>query len=437
MEPVRWLLVAVVALGLAACASTAGIEQPTPSPSTSRSAGATPSTNATVSAQAFVHSIYPMLETLIIDYGSEVVMPAQSPGELFSFHDASIAEGSEEREIVAVYSNDQPQTRTDGKSLPGRFVIVALDPAINPDPERPWTPGSRAGSAVTSGSTARLRTDYSDVELRQQSDVFGPDGKLVRPAGMLPELQAVDVSWPDFNGFSVDEVLATSSGDLHYSYYLPPGYDAGRRYPMIVTVPGYGELLHSSSDGTPGVNLYASPTSLAWTRVEEPMIVVAAQPAGYDATAATQVTELVEHFLTSYQVDPSRVYAQGYSAGGEIMSRVLNDRAEVFAAYLHTSSQWIGTVDDVVANETPVYVFMAQSDEWYGEQRALDAPAALVNGYRAAGLSEDRINGLVAINLPADDYFTPQGISYFHAGGMVASLDPDVQAWVLAQRQEQ
>lgn len=384
-----------------------------------------------------MRSIYPMLETLVIDYGSEVVVPAQSPAELFLFYDASVAEGSQEREVVAVYSSDQARTRADEKSVPGRFVIVALDPVINPDPERPWTPGNLAGNAVISGSTTRLRTDYSDVELRQQFDALGPDGELVRPAGALPELQAGNVSWPDFSGFIVDEVLATSSGDLHYSYYLPPDYDAGRRYPLVVTVPGYGELLHSLSDGAPGVNLYASPTSLAWTRVGEPVIVVAAQPAGYDATAAAQVTELVEHFLANYQVDPSRVYAQGYSAGGEIMSRVLNDRADLFAAYLHTSSQWIGTVDDVVANETPVYVFMAQSDEWYGEQRALDARDALVDGYRAAGLSEDRINALVATNLPADGYFTPQGITYFHAGGMVASSDPDVQAWVLAQRREQ
>ena len=43
-----------------------------------------------------------------------------------------------------------------------------------------------------------------------------------------------------------------------------------------------------------------------------------------------------------YNIDPARVYANGYSGGGETMSRVLGKRPELFTAYLHCSSQWDG-----------------------------------------------------------------------------------------------
>ena len=65
---------------------------------------------------------------------------------------------------------------------------------------------------------------------------------------------------------------------------------------------------------------------------------------------------LAEDFLTSYNIDRSRVYAEGYSGGGEIMSRVMEKRPELFAAYLHCSSQWDGAYGPVAESRTPVYI---------------------------------------------------------------------------------
>lgn len=50
------------------------------------------------------------------------------------------------------------------------------------------------------------------------------------------------------------------------------------------------------------------------------MIVVPAQLTDWHDTSARQAIELTEYFLANFSVDVSRVYAAGYSAGGETMS---------------------------------------------------------------------------------------------------------------------
>ena len=86
------------------------------------------------------------------------------------------------------------------------------------------------------------------------------------------------------------------------------------------------------------------------------MIVVARQLGDWRETSANQAIALAGYFLTSYNIDRSRVYAGGYSGGGEIMSRVMEKRPELFAAYLHCSSQWDGAYGPVAESRTPVYI---------------------------------------------------------------------------------
>jgi predicted peptidase len=392
-----------------------------------------------VEANAAVHGIHPMIESLIIDYGREVIVPDEPTASLFSFTDSDTdnGAGTQAREIIAVYSSDEERLHAGDASVPGRYVIVELAPVVNPQPDssQPWTPESTAGRAVVlSGWTNSFRTDYSGIRVLQKFDARDPDGTLIRPAGTLPTLQRQDVRWPDFAAFRIDQVLHGAGGDVHYSYALPAGYDPGRRYPMVLTVPGYGELLHSLDADTLGVNVFASDSAIVWTRTDEPTIVVAAQPAGYGVQAAAGMIELTEHFLREYAVDPARVYAVGYSAGGEIMSRALNTRADLFAGYVHSSSRWNGTVDDVVRNRTPVYIFMARNDEWYGQQAAQDAYEALAAAYAAEGVSREEIERLVVLDLPDDAYFRAQGIAYVHAGGQIVADKPEVVAWTLSQR---
>ena len=72
------------------------------------------------------------------------------------------------------------------------------------------------------------------------------------------------------------------------------------------------------------------------------MIVVSAQLTDWHDTSAQQAIELTEYFIDHFSVDKTRVYAAGYSAGGETMSQAVSLRPDLYAAYLHGASQWDG-----------------------------------------------------------------------------------------------
>ena len=78
------------------------------------------------------------------------------------------------------------------------------------------------------------------------------------------------------------------------------------------------------------------------------MIIVAPQLSDWEETSADQTIALVEYFIDHYNIDTSRVYASGYSGGGETMSLVMGKRPDLFTAYLQCSSQWDGDYDATV-----------------------------------------------------------------------------------------
>ena len=141
-------------------------------------------------------------------------------------------------------------------------------------------------------------------------------------------------------GFITEQILAGADGDIHYSYYLPEGYDETRNYPLMMTMPGYdmmwfGEQSSGSNLGWTGFR--------SWTELDEDMIVVSAQLTDWGEKSVRQAIELTEYFIRNFAVDENRVYAAGYSAGGETMSRAISMRPDLYTAYLHGASQWDGT----------------------------------------------------------------------------------------------
>lgn len=98
------------------------------------------------------------------------------------------------------------------------------------------------------------------------------------------------------------------------------------------------------------------------------MIVVSAQLTDWHEPSARQAVELTEYFIQNFAVDESRVYAAGYLAGGETMSQAVSLRPDLYAAYLHGSSQWDGEYEPLAKERVAVYIFMAENDEYYGSQ---------------------------------------------------------------------
>lgn len=232
-------------------------------------------------------------------------------------------------------------------------------------------------------------------------------------------------------GFTENQTLDGAEGVIHFSYYLPEGYDSAKTYPLVVAMPGYDRMWFGEDSA--GTNLSWNGVQV-WTKLEEPVILVSGQLTDWGAKSARQANELTEYMIDHFSVDRSRVYATGYSAGGETMSQAVALRPDLYAAYIHGGSQWDGTYDPVAENRMAVYIFMAENDEYYGSQKARDAYANLHAAYEKTGLTDSEIDALLQLNIPDNAYFNAKGIYNYHGGGSVVFDDETVLNWVLAQQ---
>ena len=224
--------------------------------------------------------------------------------------------------------------------------------------------------------------------------------------------------------------MDSTEGLIHYSYYLPEDYDPTRKYPMMVVMPGYNMMWFGESSS--GSNLdWTGFTS--WTNLGQDMIVVSAQLTDWGDTSARQAIALTEYFINHFAVDTARIYAAGYSAGGETMSRAVAMRPDLYAAYLHGASQWDGGFAPIAENGVAVYIYMAQGDEYYGVQKARDAYNGLHDAYAAAGWTDEQIDTVLQMQTPDNAFFDAQGLHAYHAAANVVFDDADILNWIVSK----
>lgn len=245
-----------------------------------------------------------------------------------------------------------------------------------------------------------------------------------------PSGQSASSSQPVETGLIPEQILEGETGTIHYSYYLPEDYDPSRQYPMMVVMPGYDRMWFGEDSSGSNVNWRGF---LCWTERPEELIVVSAQLTDWHETSARQAIELTEYFLENFPVDKSRVYAAGYSAGGETMSQAVSMRPDLYAAYLHGASQWDGEYAPIAQNGVAVDIFMAQGDEYYGPQRAREAYEGLHAAYVEAGWSEEKIDSVLRIQTPDEAWFAERGVTgNYHGGGNVVFEEESILNWILS-----
>ena len=249
------------------------------------------------------------------------------------------------------------------------------------------------------------------------------------PSVASTENHADDISVE--NGLVAEQILTGADGDIHYSYYLPENFDESKAYPMMVVMPGY-DMMWFGEDSS-GSNLNWS-GFLAWTELDEDMIVVSAQLTDWGEKSAKQAIELTEYFLAHFPVDAGRVYAAGYSAGGETMSQAVSMCPDLYTAYLHGASQWDGTYAPVAENGVAVYIFMAENDEYYGSAKARDAYNGLYEAYLDTGLTESQIEDVLCLEIPDNEYFNSRGIYNYHGGGNILFQDESILNWIIEKK---
>ena len=234
-----------------------------------------------------------------------------------------------------------------------------------------------------------------------------------------------------YEGFLMDNVLhAGEAGDVHFHIYVPDSYDGSRPYPLFLTMSGYGGLYFQGV----GANLTEEPFAL-WASQQYPdMIIAAPQMEAWGENYADQVLALMDYLLSAYQVDEERIYAEAFSAGGVTMSFVLEQRPELFCAYLHCCSSWSADPEPVATARLPVYIAVGEQDEYFGSEPSREIYDELQELYRQQGLSGKEIDRLLVLDVKDEAYFSARGAEKQHEGGVLFGEDPEIMGWLFEKK---
>ena len=240
----------------------------------------------------------------------------------------------------------------------------------------------------------------------------------------------IDFGLEVIRGFTFDNVLhSENDGDIHFGLYIPDNYDGTKPYALFVTLPGY-EGLHFQGVG---VNIRAEDYGIEAQKYNEEMIIVAPQLSDWRETSARQTIALTEYFLSHNNIDPEKVYLNGYSGGGETGSLVMEIAPELYTAFLHCSSQWDGDLEPLANAMTPIYMVTGENDSYYGSSSVRETYEKLTALYREKGLSEEQISRLVVLDLKDQAYFDERGIRDQHVGGGSFAHEESIMGWLFGE----
>lgn len=89
--------------------------------------------------------------------------------------------------------------------------------------------------------------------------------------------------------------------------------------------------------------------------------------------------------------------------------------------------------EPVASNKVAVYIFMDESDEYYGSLKARDAYNGLRDAYQKNGWSEAQIDEMLQLQIPNNEYFNSRGIYNYHGGGNILFDEESILSWILSQ----
>ena len=247
----------------------------------------------------------------------------------------------------------------------------------------------------------------------------------------------------DKPAFTMDEVLESETGTIHYNIHVPDSYDGSRPYALHIALPGWEGLYFQGI----GEDLRWEYLPYESGRYVEDLIVVSPQLNDWGMTSARQTVALTEYMIESYNIDPERIYITGYSGGGETLSRVMELKPELYTAALFVSSQWDGDPAPLVRARTPVYLFTAERDSYYGSEPVRSVYQRIHDLYVSAGLTEEEIGALLVMDIRTHDelealraaHSEQIGTAYAlddHGAGMLAAFDENVMNWVFEKVKE-
>lgn len=281
-------------------------------------------------------------------------------------------------------------------------------------------------AAVFTGCTQTSVTDESSIGNTITEETYKEEP--VTPAKRKSEM--VTEGTENYRGFVIDNILhSDNDGDIHYNAYIPESYDGKTPFALYFTLPGYEGLYFQGA----AQNLKSEEFGFEAQKYNAEMIIVAPQLSDWGETSANQTIVLAEYFLENYNIDRSKVYANGFSGGGETMSIVVGKRPDLFTAYLQASSKWDGEFKPVAEQRLPVYFAIGENDEYYGSEPTKSAYDTLYALYEKQGLSKEEIDKLLVLDIKEHSYFTGRGMSNEHGGGGLFAYDSDIMGWLFGK----
>lgn len=232
-------------------------------------------------------------------------------------------------------------------------------------------------------------------------------------------------------GFLNDNILHSEIGDIHYSSYIPQGYDGSRPYALFITLPGW-EGLYFQGVGANMVEDFG--TEAVGYNAE--MIILSTQLNDWGEASADHAIALTEYFLSHYNIDPQKVYLHGMSGGGETGSIVMGKRPELYTAYLETSSKWDGDLEILADSRTPVYMAIGENDSYYGSGSLKQAYETLYGLYVEQGLTDEEIRKILVLDVKGQQYFSDRGYRDQHAGGLAFAHDEGIMGWLFGEHDD-
>lgn len=270
------------------------------------------------------------------------------------------------------------------------------------------------------------KTESSDdTDISQTETTSEPANTLTKESTLSYVTEGIE----KYRGFVIDNVFhSVNEGDIRYNVYIPESYDGSEPYALYFTLPGYEGLYFQGVAS----NLKSEEFGFEAQKYSSKMIIVAPQLSDWGETSANQTIALVEYFLEAYNIDRSKVYANGFSGGGETMSQVVGKHPDLFTAYLQVSSQWDGKYETVAEQHMPVYFAIGRNDEYYGCESSQEAYDTLYSLYKNQGLSDAEIDELLVLDIKEHDYFTERGMSNEHGGGGLFAYDEEIMGWLFS-----
>ena len=177
-------------------------------------------------------------------------------------------------------------------------------------------------------------------------------------------------------GVQVPQQYTDAAGmPVNYLLYLPPGYETGSKWPLVVYLHGAGARGHDLNL----VRRDGLPRQIERGKKVDFILLAPQCPAGSGWMPET-VVELIEHINNSLSADRDRVYLTGFSMGGNGTWATAAYDPGRFAAIVPLSSGGdVGQADRLVA--LPIWAFHGAKDEVV----PLGASKAMVDAVRKCG----------------------------------------------------